>query len=121
MHNQAAQAYQRNSQVTATPRDLEAGLLIRSAAQIQAVKDDWEGSGEKLEAALTFNRRLWTLLVTAATDEQNPLPAQMKTNIANIAIFIFRHTMTVLADPKPEKLTSLITINSNIAAGLRGG
>lgn len=118
MHQQAAQLYQRTGQRAASPRELEASLLIRSAAQIQSVKDNWdEGS---LEAALTFNRRLWTLLVTSATGNDNPLPQALKNNLANIAIFVFKHTMSILAEPEPAKLDSLIAINSNIAAGLRG-
>jgi flagellar protein FlaF len=35
-------------------------------------------------------------------------------------LFIFNRTITVLAEPAPEKLKILISINREIAAGLRG-
>jgi hypothetical protein len=33
---------------------------------------------------------------------------------------VFNHTLAVLANPKPETLGSLISINRELAAGLRG-
>lgn len=121
MYNQAAQVYQRTQQTTATPRELEASLLLRAAARMQSVRDAWEDEGQgSLEDALLFNRKLWTVLAASATSPESPLPQQLKTNIGNIAVFIFTRTMETLAEPQPDKLTALISINANIAAGLRG-
>lgn len=120
MYNQVAQAYQRTQQTTANPRELEASLLIKAAARLQAVRDNWDQGRTDLDDAITFNRKLWTILATSATRADNPLPPEVKTNVANMAVFIFSHSMRVLSDPQPEKLTSLIFINANIAAGLRG-
>ncbi|MBV8791601.1 MAG: hypothetical protein JO237_06065, partial [Pseudolabrys sp.] len=39
--------------------------------------------------------------------------------IANLGLFVFNHTVTTQADPKPEMLGSLIRINRELAAGLR--
>jgi flagellar protein FlaF len=33
---------------------------------------------------------------------------------------VFKHTLAVLADPRPERLGSLININRELATGLRG-
>ncbi|WP_075215620.1 flagellar biosynthesis regulator FlaF [Mongoliimonas terrestris] len=120
MYNQVAQAYQRTQQTTANPRELEASLLIKAAARLQAVRDNWDQGRADLDDAITFNRKLWTILATSATRADNPLPPEVKTNVANMAVFIFSHSMRVLSDPQPDKLTSLIFINANIAAGLRG-
>ncbi len=121
MYNQATAAYQTAAQSTVNPRELEAGLLIKAAAQLQAVKDDWENQhATKLTDALTYNRRLWTLLTTAATNEEHPLPVELKQNMANLGIFVLKHTLEVLSNPAPERLNSLISINRNIALGLRG-
>ncbi|WP_181707475.1 flagellar biosynthesis regulator FlaF [Chthonobacter rhizosphaerae] len=120
MYNQVAQAYQRTQQTTANPRELEASLLIKAAARLQSVRDNWDNGRADLDEAITFNRKLWTILATSATRADNPLPQEVKTNVANMAVFIFSHSMRILSDPKPEKLTSLIFINANIAAGLRG-
>ncbi|WP_237152541.1 flagellar biosynthesis regulator FlaF [Oryzibacter oryziterrae] len=120
MYNQGAQAYLRTQQKTASPRELEASLLIKAAAKLQSVRDDWEMGSRELDEAITYNRKLWTILSTSATRPENPLPQSVKDNVAQLAIFIFSHSMRVLADPKPEKLSTLISINADIAAGLRG-
>src|SRR5690606_41828548 len=94
MQNLATAAYQRTSQTTANPRELEAMLLMRAAAQLQAVQDDWNASSfEDIKEALTYNRRLWTVLVTSATEDSNPLPIELKQNIGSLGVFILRHTV----------------------------
>jgi glutamate synthase (NADPH/NADH) large chain len=45
--------------------------------------------------------------------------AEIKQNIANLAIFIFKRTVELMIDKKPERLGVLININRQIAAGLR--
>ena len=46
------------------------------------------------------------------------MPAGVRQNVANLGIFVFKQTMAILADPKPENLGSLININRELAAGL---
>lgn len=119
---QAAQAYSKNALQAADPRNLEARALMHTASKIQAVKDDWDtlpNLRKSLDEALTLNRRLWTILFTSAIAEDNPLPSEIKSNIANLANFIFRHTIALTWEPKREGLDILININCNIAAGLR--
>jgi flagellar protein FlaF len=55
-----------------------------------------------------------------ALQEDNPLPAVIKRNILLLAGFVDKKLIDVLAYPSPEKLTQVININLNIAAGLRG-
>lgn len=117
---QAAAAYGRIAQATQSPRDLEASLLLKAAAKIQSVRDDWANREKDLDEALTYNRKLWTILVSSVTNPENPLPQPIKTNIANLAMFIFNHTIAVTFEPNPKKLGILISINRDIAAGLRG-
>lgn len=93
---------------------------MKAAYRLQAICENWEGAGSDLPAALTQNRKLWTILATSATEPDNPLPAALKSNVAQIAAIIFQRTLTVLAEPAPEKITLLININREIAAGLRG-
>ncbi len=93
---------------------------MKAAARIQSVKDQWPGPNGALDHALVYNRKLWTILVTSATKSENPLPEAIKNNIANLAVFIFQRTIEVEAEPQPEKLNILVTINRNIAAGLSG-
>jgi len=83
------------------------------------VSDEWAtGQGDFLPA-LTFNRRVWTILATSATADDNPLPDPVKVSIAQLAGFIFQRTINVQIEPAPEKLGVLVRINREIAAGLR--
>lgn len=121
MHHGAA-AYASTARVTATasPRELEASLLLKAAAKLQSVKDQWPERASELGAALAYNRKLWTILSTSATRPENPLPLAIKNNIANLGLFIFQRTLDIEIAPAPEKLAILVSINSNIAAGLAG-
>ncbi|SHM16117.1 flagellar biosynthesis regulator FlaF [Roseibium suaedae] len=120
MYKQAAQAYQKTSQVAVSPRELEATLLMKAAARLQLIKDEWDDmSFAEKDEALTYNRKLWTVLVTSATSDENPLPQDVKNNLATLGVFVFKQTMAVMMDPQPEKLGTLISINRNIAEGLR--
>ena len=119
MHS-ATQAYAKTSQTTAGPRELEAQLLLRAAAKLQSVQESAaEDSGAILDA-LRYNRRLWSLLFTSITSADNPLPQEIKQNLANLAGFILTQTMSAETSYERQKLRSLIDINRNIAAGLRG-
>ncbi|WP_150525609.1 flagellar biosynthesis regulator FlaF [Roseibium sediminis] len=120
MYKQAAQAYQKTSQVAVSPRELEANLLMKAAARLQLVKDEWKQSSlAQRDDALTYNRKLWTILVTSATNGDNPLPQEIKNNIASLGVFVFKQTMEAMADEEGNKLNSLISINRAIAEGLR--
>jgi flagellar biosynthesis activator protein FlaF len=120
MYNQGSQAYLRTQQTTANPRELEASLLIKAAARLQNARENLGANPAELDDALTFNRKLWTILSTSATRQDSPLPRDLKNNVAQLAVFIFGHTMRILSDPHPDRISTLITINANIAAGLRG-
>jgi flagellar protein FlaF len=115
----AAQAYQSVAKQTASPRDLEANLLLKAAARLQSIQERWESEYGQLDEALLYNRKLWSIFLTSATSSENQLPSDVKQNVANLGLFVMNHTMNVLQDPKPESLRSLILINRELAAGLR--
>jgi flagellar protein FlaF len=73
-----------------------------------------------MHAALLFNRRLWTIFMSAVESDDNPQPVEIRQNIRNIALFVMQRTIELQTNPSPEKMQSLIDINSNIAAGLAG-
>jgi flagellar biosynthesis activator protein FlaF len=114
-----AAAYARTSKTTVTPRELEAQLLLKAAARLTALRDRWNtSSAADIEQALEFNKRLWLVFTSAVTRPENPLPNALKSNIANLAIFIFGRHLEMIGEPHPAKLGALITINREIAAGL---
>lgn len=98
--------------------ELEARALVRTASRLNGIKERWPVESEELNEALSLNRKLWTILVTGATEEGNPLPVEVKQNIFNLAHFIFKHTFAVMAKPSAQSLDVLININMNIARGL---
>jgi flagellar protein FlaF len=117
---QAANVYARVAKTGQTPRETEATVLLNAAARLQAVSEKWDEKQPELMEALTYNRRVWTILSSAATAPENPLPEPVKTQLASLAMFIFNRTFDVMVEPAPAKLTALISINKEIAAGLRG-
>ena len=118
MHN-ATQAYGRVAKQIANPRDLEATLLLQAASRLQAASDSKNRKPE-LDDALLFNRKLWSIFLTSVTNTDNPLPAAIRQNVANLGLFVMNQTMTTLGDPRPEQVGSLIAINREVAAGLMG-
>lgn len=117
---QAAEAYGKVANQISSPREMEADKLLFAASQLQAIRDSWDSKQRELGAALLNNRKLWSILVTSVTRPENPLPAQVRQNVANLGIFVLKQTITALADPKPENLGSLININRELASGLLG-
>ncbi|KJC62557.1 flagellar biosynthesis regulatory protein FlaF [Bradyrhizobium sp. LTSPM299] len=116
----AAQAYARTSATTASPREIEAQVLLKAARQLQDVQTNWTGPGKELDNALLFNRRLWSIFISAAEGDDNPQPLEIRQNIANIGVFVMKQTIDMQINPDPAKLKSLIDINCNLAAGLSG-
>lgn len=117
---QAASAYSKVAQTTQSGRELEASILMKAALRLQAVRDDWTGRRSELSDALAYNRKLWIVLVTSATEADSPLPHAIKQNVANLGLFVFNRTIDISDEPAPQKLAVLITINRELAAGLRG-
>jgi flagellar protein FlaF len=116
----AAQAYGNVAKQTANGRELEADLLLKAASRLQAIRDAWDRNKADLSEALLYNRKLWSIFVTDVTGPDHKLPPEVRQNVANLGIFVLKQTLSVTADPKPENLNSLININREIAAGLRG-
>lgn len=113
-------AYGKVAKQIADPRELEASLLLDAALRLQTVQNTWGSQKEGLDTALRYNRRLWTFFLASVSDNENPLPADVRQNVTNLGLFVCNHTMEILADPRPESLGSLININRQLAAGLLG-
>lgn len=119
MQHQAALAYQQVAKRTGSPREVEANLLSRSAANLQRIRENWEQQNSELLGALKFNRRLWSVFLNSVTSTDSPLPKSLRENVANLGIFVLRHTIRTEANPQASKLDVLISINRELAAGLR--
>ena len=118
--NAASKAYAKVAKETASPRELEATLLLKAAAQLQAVHDSWDSKPNGLDTALMYNRRLWSVFLDALMSKDNKLPAQTRSNLTKIGAFVMGETFSLMTKPKPQHLKSIIKINRRIAAGLSG-
>jgi flagellar protein FlaF len=106
-------------------KDLEVAVLVKGARLLRECQKNWETYTQKqrltqLAEACKYNQRVWAVFQAEALQEDNPLPAVIKRNILLLAGFVDKKLIDVLAYPSPEKLTQVININLNIAAGLRG-
>lgn len=114
----ASRIYARNAIETADGRALEANLLLRAAAQLQAVRDRWSEKPPGLAEALLYNRRLWLIFIDAVSSDQNRLPRSVRQNILNIGGFVLAEIFSLMTKPDPAHLDNLIRINRKLAAGL---
>lgn len=113
-----AEAYGKMMRHGGDPRELEGTLLIKAAAKLQKHRDNWEESYPDLLASLQYNRKLWSIFAAAVTDKESQLPHEIRQNLANLAVFVFKQTLNVQTSSDPAKLDALININRQIAAGL---
>ena len=117
--NSAANAYAKVAKAAPLPpRELEATLLIKAAGKLQAAHDQLESDAAPLDDALNFNRQLWTIFATSATAPENPLPLQVRENVANLAVFMLTEILTASTRPTKQALATMININRELAAGL---
>ena len=118
--NYAAKAYAKTAKETQSPRELEASLLLKAAAKLQAVHETWKDrKPQGLHEALLYNRRLWTVFIDAVLQEDNRLPVAVRKNITQLGMHVLRETFALMTDPQREQLGSIIKVNRGIAAGLR--
>ena len=121
MYQAAFKAYDSVNKSTMSGRDVEAEVLTRAALKLKDCQDHWEENdrGARLETALKYNQRIWTIFQAELANPQHPLPNGLKVDLLRLSAFIDKRTFDTMAYPAPEKLTILININNNIAAGLR--
>jgi len=102
-------------------RELEAAVLSRAGLMLKSVKDNWDAPDrdKKLLEAVKFNQKVWSFFQAELSDPENPLPKHLREDILNLSVFIDKRLFETLAFPEPEKLSIVIDIDFNIAAGLR--
>lgn len=114
-------AYKQTIKSTLSGRELEASVLTKAARLLKTCQEQWseEGQFKRLDEALIFNRRIWTVFQDELAREDNPLPNQLRADILKLSLFIDKRILEIMRDPSPEKLDMIININLNLAAGLR--
>jgi len=116
------EAYQRVERVTGTGREIEAAALTKAAMKLKECQKNWDAHDrdEKLEEALKFNQKVWSIFQSELTHENHPMPAELRRSLLRLGGFIDRRIFETMANPSPGKLDIVIKINCHLAAGLRG-
>lgn len=120
----AAGAYGTNAQKTSSdPREVEGRVLLKSAQFMQDLQTNWDSMNkEVLEETLKYNRSIWLMFFdTAVENNEGERPENLRNNIYNLAKFVFKREIDILAQPQKNKLDILIKINRDIASGLLAG
>lgn len=123
-HASAAGAYGNNAkQHSEDPREVEARALLKSAGFMQDLQNHWDAvTPEILEETLKYNRSIWMMFFdTAVENPDDARPHDLRNNIYNLANFIFKREVEILAAPEKKKFDILVSINRDIAAGLLEG
>ena len=118
---QAAGAYGDNAHKNEPDqRQLEGRILLKAAKMIKDLQDDWDNiNPDILESTLRYNRQIWMVFYdTALENPDDDRPNDLRSNIINLANFIFKRELDVMAAPEKKKLDVLVNINREIAAGL---
>jgi flagellar protein FlaF len=118
---QAASAYGTHAQKHAPDqRETEARVLLKAAQMFKDIQNNWDDTNrDVIEATLKYNRNVWLMFYDAAIENaEGNRPNDLRSNIINLANFIFKREIDIMADPKKEKFDVLININREIAAGL---
>jgi flagellar biosynthesis activator protein FlaF len=117
----AAQAYAKVATEMASPRALEANLLLKAAAKLQSVHDAWDSKKPStLEDAIQYNKRLWSVLLDSVTQDENKLPQPVRDNLTRLGVYVMAETFSLMTKPSPNHLKKIIKVNRSLAAGLRG-
>ena len=116
------EAYQQVEKVTGSGREIEAAVLTKAAMKLRACQKNWDAHDRdaRLEEALKFNQKVWSIFQSELTNENHPMPPELRRNLLRLGGFIDRRIFETMANPTPEKLDMVIKINCNLAAGLRG-
>lgn len=121
MNQNPVNAYTNMQKEVLSGRELEASVLSRAGIMLKQVQENWDAidRNEKLLEAVKFNQKVWSFFQAELSDPENPLPKNLREDILNLSIFVDKRLFEVLAFPEKEKLSIVIDIDFNIAAGLR--
>ena len=81
MYKNPLEAYQTTDKATMSGRDLEASVLTKAALKLADCRKNWdaEDRGTTLDEALKFNQRIWSIFQAELSNDDNPLPVELKT------------------------------------------
>ena len=122
MYSDPLSSYESVNNMTIPGRGIEAVVLTKAARKLRECQDNWENDNhdQKLEEALKYNQRIWSIFQAELVKDNHPLPKSLRSDILKLSTFIDRRIFETMASPTSDKLNIVIRINENLAAGLRG-
>jgi flagellar biosynthesis activator protein FlaF len=122
MQEKQIEAYKTAQKAVMSGREIEAAALNQAAMMLKECQKNWDAPGREavLHEVLKFNQVLWSIFQAELTQEDNPLPKDLKEDILSLSAFVDKRIFDIMAFPAPEKLTAIININMSLAFGLRG-
>lgn len=112
-----AKGYQRTPE-PGNPARSEAWALLEAARQLNATKS---GPVDDFRSALRANWRLWTIFQASLTEDDCPLPTEVRGNLLGLANLIDRLSVELLSKTDVSKVDTLVHINRQISEGLLEG
>ena len=104
------------------PTYTEAWALVEAARRMALPLEYADLNDEenkiRVRDSLRLNWRLWTIFQTELSFEDGPVPTEIRESMLNLCNFVDKHTVDTINEPTPEKISTLIEINRNIANGL---
>ena|SRR5690348_1321955 len=109
-------AYERISQTTENPRQVEYRLLALVTNALRAAKakpNDRPG----FYNALVWNKKVWDAFMCDLVDDKNKLPKPMRDQLLKLAAWVSKQTFKVMDGN--ASIDALIDVNANIMDGLK--
>lgn len=121
MYATQTEAYRTVQKTTLSGRELEVSVLTKAAQMLQQVQNTWDSEDRdiRLDEAVRYNQKVWSIFQSELAKPDNPLPKKLREDILSLSLFIDKRIFEILSSPALEKLAVLININLNLAAGLR--
>jgi flagellar biosynthesis activator protein FlaF len=111
--------YKATQASTENPRQTEYRLFAEVTKALMSVREAATTKGLRSQdfyKAVDWNRRLWLTLQMDLASNENRFPDSLKANIISIAIWVDKHSRTVLRGE--ATLEPLISVNRTIMEGL---
>jgi flagellar protein FlaF len=121
MPKQPINPYEKAQKETVSGIDIEVTVLEKAAVMLRRCQENWvdQSFSRVLDDALRYNQKIWDVFQNDWRSSDCPLSQDMRENLLSLGAYVRKSTLNIIADPKKHKLTTLITINDNLAAGLK--
>ena len=80
MYQAALKTYESVTKTTMSGREVEAAVLTKAALKLKECQGRWDAPDReaKLDSALKYNQRVWSILQAEISKPENPLPEAVK-------------------------------------------